>query len=47
MVDDEVVPRSTATLTLVFDHRVADGADAGRYLSELRALIETPELALL
>jgi 2-oxoisovalerate dehydrogenase E2 component (dihydrolipoyl transacylase) len=47
VVDDEVVARSTATLTLVFDHRVADGADAGRYLSELRALVETPELALI
>jgi 2-oxoisovalerate dehydrogenase E2 component (dihydrolipoyl transacylase) len=47
VVGDEVVPRSTAALTLVFDHRIADGADAGRYMAELRALIETPELALL
>jgi 2-oxoisovalerate dehydrogenase E2 component (dihydrolipoyl transacylase) len=46
VVDDEVMPRSTATLTLVFDHRVLDGAEAGRYLGELRALIEAPELAL-
>lgn len=46
VVDDEVVVRSTANLTLVFDHRVADGAEAGRLLGGLRELIEAPELAL-
>jgi 2-oxoisovalerate dehydrogenase E2 component (dihydrolipoyl transacylase) len=42
-----VVARSTATLTLAFDHRVCDGADAGHFLADLRRLIEAPELALL
>lgn len=46
VVDDEVVPRATASLTLVFDHRVVDGAEAGRFLGGLRELVEAPELAL-
>lgn len=47
VVDGQVVARPTASITLAFDHRVADGADAGRLLTTLRDLIETPELALL
>lgn len=47
VVDDEVVARPTVALTLVFDHRVCDGAEAARFLTGLRDLIETPELALL
>jgi pyruvate dehydrogenase E2 component (dihydrolipoamide acetyltransferase) len=47
VVDVDVVARPTASLTLVFDHRVCDGAEAGHFLSDLRELIEAPELALL
>jgi pyruvate dehydrogenase E2 component (dihydrolipoamide acetyltransferase) len=47
VIDGEVVACPTATLTLAFDHRVADGAEAGRLLSTLRALVEAPELALI
>jgi pyruvate dehydrogenase E2 component (dihydrolipoamide acetyltransferase) len=47
VVDGEVVACPTATLTLAFDHRVADGAEAGRLLSTLRALLESPELLLI
>jgi len=47
VVDGAVVARRTAHLTLAFDHRVCDGAEAGRFLSDLRALVEAPELALL
>jgi pyruvate dehydrogenase E2 component (dihydrolipoamide acetyltransferase) len=47
VVDGAVVARPTATITLAFDHRVADGADAGRLLGTLRDLVESPELALL
>lgn len=47
VVDGEVVARPTMTSTCVFDHRVADGAQAARFISELRALIESPETALL
>jgi pyruvate dehydrogenase E2 component (dihydrolipoamide acetyltransferase) len=46
VVDGAVVARPTASLTLAFDHRVCDGADAGRYLTDLRARIERPELGL-
>lgn len=46
-VGDEVLVRPTMTLTCVFDHRVADGAQAARFLCELRDLIESPETALL
>lgn len=47
VVDGDVVARPTMSLTCVFDHRIADGAQAAAFLCELRDLIETPELALL
>lgn len=47
VVDGQVVARSTASLTLAFDHRVADGAEAAALLGRLRRLVEAPELALL
>ncbi|OBH27157.1 branched-chain alpha-keto acid dehydrogenase subunit E2 [Mycobacterium sp. E1715] len=46
-VDDRVVVRQTMTLTCVFDHRVADGAQAARFVTELRDLVESPMTALL
>jgi pyruvate dehydrogenase E2 component (dihydrolipoamide acetyltransferase) len=46
VIDDEVVARPTMSLTCAFDHRIADGAEVAAFLGELRALIETPELAL-
>jgi pyruvate dehydrogenase E2 component (dihydrolipoamide acetyltransferase) len=46
-VGERVVVRSTMTLTCVFDHRVADGAQVAQFLCELRDLIESPETALL
>lgn len=47
VVEGEVVARSTMSLTCAFDHRVADGAQVAAFLTELRALIESPETALL
>ncbi len=47
VVDDTVVVRPQMTLTCVFDHRVADGANVAQFLGELRRLIESPETALL
>ena len=47
VVDDAIVARPTMTLTLVFDHRIADGAQVAEFLCELRQLIEAPETALL
>ncbi|OBJ72717.1 dihydrolipoamide acetyltransferase family protein [Mycobacterium colombiense] len=43
----EIVARPTMSLTCVFDHRIADGAQAARFVCELRDLIESPETALL
>ena len=47
VIDGVVVARPTMTLTVAFDHRIADGAAVAAFLGELRALIEAPELALL
>jgi 2-oxoisovalerate dehydrogenase E2 component (dihydrolipoyl transacylase) len=47
VLDDMIVIRPQLTLTCVFDHRVADGANVAQFLGELRRLIESPETALL
>jgi len=41
LADDTIAPRWRAYLTLTFDHRVADGMTAGRFLSALGARLET------
>lgn len=43
VVDGQVVARDAATISLTFDHRVLDGATAGRALMDLVALLESPE----
>jgi pyruvate dehydrogenase E2 component (dihydrolipoamide acetyltransferase) len=43
VVDGAVVPRLAATLSMTFDHRVLDGATAGRALTDLVSLLESPE----
>ncbi|MFL5790693.1 MAG: dihydrolipoamide acetyltransferase family protein [Actinomycetota bacterium] len=43
VVDGAVVARPAATLSMTFDHRVLDGATAGRALTDLVALLESPE----
>ncbi|GAB1814624.1 dihydrolipoamide acetyltransferase family protein [Mycobacterium sp. MUNTM1] len=43
----DIVARPTMSLTCVFDHRIADGAQAAQFVCELRDLIESPETALL
>jgi 2-oxoisovalerate dehydrogenase E2 component (dihydrolipoyl transacylase) len=43
VVDGEVVARPAATISLTFDHRVLDGAAAGRALTDLVALLESAE----
>jgi len=42
----KVRPRWTATLALTVDHRVVDGAQAGRFLADVAAVIEQPAQAL-
>jgi pyruvate/2-oxoglutarate dehydrogenase complex dihydrolipoamide acyltransferase (E2) component len=42
VVEGTVVVRPVSTLSLSFDHRVLDGAEAGRALAALRDLLESP-----
>jgi pyruvate dehydrogenase E2 component (dihydrolipoamide acetyltransferase) len=42
VVEGRVEPRPAATLSLTFDHRVLDGADAGRALLALREFLQDP-----
>jgi pyruvate dehydrogenase E2 component (dihydrolipoamide acetyltransferase) len=43
VVDGAVEARPAATISLTFDHRVLDGAAAGRALTDLVALLESAE----
>ena len=45
--DGKIVIRKMLPLTLAFDHRVADGADAARFVSELVRQLSDPNLLLL
>ncbi|HEX9235154.1 MAG TPA: 2-oxo acid dehydrogenase subunit E2, partial [Actinomycetota bacterium] len=42
VVRGEVQARPAVTLSLSFDHRVLDGAEAGRALRALGSLLESP-----
>ncbi|CAM3338675.1 dihydrolipoamide acetyltransferase family protein [Hydrogenibacillus schlegelii] len=41
--DDRIVVRSILPVSLSFDHRVLDGADAVRFVETLRSLVREPE----
>ncbi|MEO8477363.1 MAG: dihydrolipoamide acetyltransferase family protein [Actinomycetota bacterium] len=43
VVDGELAARPACTLSLSFDHRLMDGATAGRALTDLVALLQDPE----
>jgi pyruvate dehydrogenase E2 component (dihydrolipoamide acetyltransferase) len=43
VVDGLVEARPACTLSCTFDHRVLDGADVGRALTDLVAMLEDPE----
>ncbi|MBM3324573.1 MAG: 2-oxo acid dehydrogenase subunit E2 [Calditrichaeota bacterium] len=45
--EGQIVIRKILPLTLAFDHRVADGADAARFVSELVRNLSDPNLLLL
>ena len=44
--DDSIVARWVTTLALSFDHRVADGADASRFLTDVADILRDPATAL-
>ncbi|GAA3539776.1 dihydrolipoamide acetyltransferase component of pyruvate dehydrogenase complex [Aeromicrobium flavum] len=46
VVDEEVVPRWVTTLAVTFDHRVADGEQASRFLADVATILEHPAMAL-
>ncbi|MGH2691063.1 MAG: dihydrolipoamide acetyltransferase family protein [Actinomycetota bacterium] len=43
VTDGKISARPSVTLSLSFDHRVLDGADADKSLTDLRELLEDPE----
>jgi len=45
--DGEIVIRKMLPLTLAFDHRIADGADAARFVAELVRQLSNPNLLLM
>jgi pyruvate dehydrogenase E2 component (dihydrolipoamide acetyltransferase) len=45
--DGQIVIRKMLPLTLSFDHRIADGADAARFVSEMVRQLSDPNLLLL
>jgi pyruvate dehydrogenase E2 component (dihydrolipoamide acetyltransferase) len=45
--DGQIVIRKMLPLTLAFDHRIADGADAARFVAELVRQLSDPNLLLL
>jgi pyruvate dehydrogenase E2 component (dihydrolipoamide acetyltransferase) len=45
--DGEIVIRKMLPLTLAFDHRIADGADAARFVTEMVRQLSDPNLLLL
>jgi pyruvate dehydrogenase E2 component (dihydrolipoamide acetyltransferase) len=46
-VDGEIIDRAVMTLTLSCDHRILYGADAARFLAEIRDLLQAPLRILL
>jgi len=46
VVNSQVVPRMSMTLSLTIDHRVVDGAPGARFLARVNELIEQPYLLL-
>ena len=46
VVDGHVVVRPMMNVTLTYDHRIIDGAEAGKFMRTLKAYMEHPILAL-
>lgn len=47
VVDGEVVPRMTVKLSLSYDHRIVDGAEAARFMNRIVENLEDPENMIL
>ncbi len=46
VVDGEIVVRKMMYLSVSFDHRIIDGAEAARFMSDLAALVSNPDLLM-
>lgn len=47
VVDGEIKPRNTVKLSLSYDHRVVDGADAARFMNRIVENLEDPQEMLM
>ncbi|MBY6293971.1 2-oxo acid dehydrogenase subunit E2, partial [Nanohaloarchaea archaeon H01] len=47
VVEGEVVPRKTMKLSLSYDHRIVDGADAARFMNDVVENLEDPDKMIL
>jgi len=47
VLDDEITIRNILPLSMSFDHRIVDGADAGRFMNTVKDLLSNPQLLLL
>ncbi len=47
VTEGQVVARDRVTLSLTFDHRVADGVPAARFLQAVRQAVENPAARLI
>jgi 2-oxoisovalerate dehydrogenase E2 component (dihydrolipoyl transacylase) len=45
--DERIEPRWVTTLSVSFDHRLADGAQGSSFLADVAAILSDPALALL
>jgi pyruvate dehydrogenase E2 component (dihydrolipoamide acetyltransferase) len=45
--DGQITVRDIMNISVTFDHRVTDGAEAGRFLNKIKELIEKPALLLI
>lgn len=47
IIDGEIKARMILPISMAFDHRVIDGADAGRFMNVVKSLLENPDELLL
>ena len=47
VIDRKVVARKVLPLSLTFDHRALDGAEAAKFMNDLKKWLENPEALLL
>ncbi len=47
VVNGQIIPRKMMNLSLTFDHRIIDGAQAGRFMLSIKKLLEDPHQLLL